>query len=186
LGFALAADAFAAALCQGAALKAPHTTHAAHKHAFAIAAAFGAAQAIAPLFGWVAGAAFVGLIAAYDHWIACVILCALGAKLLWEGLTPGPEDQPATTTASGWVLLGLAVATSIDAAAAGVTFPAMALPPLPAAATIGAITFALCFGGVHLGRRLGTQLGGKAEVFGGVALIGLGIKTLFDHGAITV
>lgn len=144
--------------------------------------AFGGAQAIAPLLGFAAGAAFAGLIESFDHWLAFAILSVLGAKMIKEGLTEGPPDAPPKTPAVGWALAGLAVATSIDAAAAGVALPAMGLAPIPTAAIVGAITFAVCFLGVRLGRRVGAALGGKAELVGGLALIGLGLKTLFDHG----
>ena len=152
--------------------------------AWRVGLAFGAAQGIAPLLGYAAGAVFSGAIAAYDHWVAFAILFALGAKLLKEGLTAGPEDVVPRKPAAGFVLLGLAVATSLDAAAAGVTFPSMGLSPLPAAAVIAIVTFAACFAGALLGQRLGAQLGGRAEVLGGGALIGLGVKILWDHGAL--
>ena len=177
LGLALAADAFAAALCQGAAVKArPHRT------ALIVGGAFGFAQAIAPLIGFAAGAAFAGAMAAFDHWVAFAILSALGLKLLHEGLTDGPEDAIPKAPAQGFVLACLAIATSIDAVAAGVALPTMGLSPLPTGLVIGAVTLAACYGGVLLGHRAGAALGGKAEVFGGLALIGLGVKTLIDHG----
>jgi putative Mn2+ efflux pump MntP len=154
-----------------------------HRTALTVGLSFGLAQGIAPLLGFAAGILFSAAVAAFDHWIAFGILSFLGAKLLREGLTEGPEDKPPASPALGWALFGLAVATSIDAVAAGVTFDAMGLAPLGTAAIIGFTTMVVCVPAVYLGQRLGTALGGKAEVIGGLALIGLGIKTLLDHHA---
>jgi putative Mn2+ efflux pump MntP len=148
-----------------------------------VGGAFGFAQALGPVIGFVLGAAFAGAMATFDHWVAFGILSVLGGKLLHEGLTKGPEDEIPRAPARGWVLLGLAVATSIDAVAAGVALPTMGLEPLRTAALIGVVTMGACYAGVLIGRGVGGALGGKAEVFGGTALIGLGIKTLMDHGA---
>ncbi len=179
LGLALAADAFAAALCQGAA------THVRpHKTAALVGSAFGFAQALGPLIGFAAGVAFADVMAAFDHWVAFAILSALGIKLIHEGWTKGPEDAVPASPARGWALAGLAVATSVDAVAAGAALPAMGLQPLITAAVIGLVTMTVCYAGALLGRRLGAAIGGKAEIFGGAMLIGLGIKTLADHGAL--
>lgn len=175
LGTALAADAFAAALCQGVGVRTNH-----HARALVIGGAFGAAQAIAPLLGWAVGAACAGLVAAVDHWIAFGILAVLGGKLIKEGLSPGGADA---VPATGRALLWLAIATSIDAVAAGVALPTMDIAPLFAAATIGVVTFVISAGGVYLGRAVGAALGGKAEVFGGVVLIAIGCRILVEHGA---
>ena len=148
-----------------------------------IGSAFGVAQAAGPLIGFAAGAAFAGAMAAFDHWVAFAILTVLGIKLIHEGATKGPEDEIPAAPARGWVLLGLAVATSIDAVAAGVALPTMGLQPLATAALVGLVTLVACYAGVLIGKRLGGTLGGKAEIFGGAALVGLGIKTLLDHGA---
>lgn len=145
--------------------------------------AFGFAQAVGPLIGFVLGAAFAGAMAAFDHWVAFGILSVLGGKLLYEGLTKGQEDQTPRAPARGWVLLGLAVATSIDAVAAGAALPTLGLEPLSTGALIGVVTMGACYAGVLIGRGVGGALGGKATVLGGAALIGLGIKILMDHGA---
>lgn len=175
LGVALAADAFAAALCQGVGTRTKH-----HARAMVVGAAFGAAQAIAPLLGWGIGAACADLIAAVDHWIAFVILAVLGGKLIREGWSAGAECTP---PANGRALAWLAVATSIDAVAAGFALPTMELDPFVTAAIVGAVTFVLSASGVYLGRIAGNALGGKAEVLGGVVLIGIGIRILVEHGA---
>ena len=178
LGLALAADAFAVSLAQGVA------SPPAHRRAAALSAAlwFGGAQAGAALLGFGLGAALAGPLAHIDHWIAFGILAALGAKLIQEGLSA--TDDAAPRLASGWRMAGLAVATSIDAVAAGLTLPTLGLAPLISAAVIGVITAGCCAGGVWLGARAGARLGGTAEILGGVVLIGVGVKALFDHGAI--
>ncbi|MBL9077946.1 MAG: manganese efflux pump [Planctomycetes bacterium] len=174
LGFALAADAFAAALCQGTTARDRH-----HARALCIGAAFGAAQAIGPLLGWALGVACASLIEAIDHWIAFAILLVLGVRLLRAGLAGGTECGP---PARGWLLVGLAVGTSVDAVAAGFALPTLELAPVVTAAIVGAVTFVLSAAGVYLGRAAGAALGGKAEVLGGVVLVAIGVRILFDHG----
>lgn len=174
LGLALAADAFAAALCQGTSTREHH-----HARALTIGAAFGAAQAIGPLLGWSLGVACADLIAAVDHWVAFTILAVLGWRLLRAGWS---ADGSCPAPASGWLLVGLAVGTSVDAVAAGFALPTMQIEPLWAAAIIGVVTFVLSVGGVYLGRAVGAAFGGRAEMLGGVVLIALGVRILAEHG----
>ncbi len=182
LSLALASDAFAVAITQGASCRPP-----VWPRALRLAGAFGAAQAIAPILGWAAGIAFASLIQAVDHWIAFVLLGAIGAKMIWEGVKrdppgPGTIDEP-PPAAEGWAVFALAVATSIDAAAAGFTLTTMAAPLLISVAIIGAITFVLSAAGVWLGRAGGKSLGPIAEIVGGLVLVGLGVRILFEHHA---
>ena len=172
LAGALAADAFAVALCQGAAARGGV------REAMRIGTAFGLAQALMPLLGWAAGLAFASVIREIDHWIAFGLLALLGARTLREGLTPG---EPDCTILSGWALFGAAVATSIDAAAAGVTLPSLGAQVALACAVIGAVTLGLCVGGVFLGAAGGQKLGKKAEILGGIALLLIGSKVLVHH-----
>lgn len=176
LALALAADAFAVALCQGA------SARAGFRGAVRIGTAFGAAQALMPLLGWAAGVAFAAAIRDIDHWVAFLLLAGLGAKTLREGLSTddGGDCDPAPSL-GGWTLLGAAVATSIDAAAAGVTLPSLGAPVLVACAVIGVVTLVACAGGVYLGAVGGTRLGKRAEIFGGLALIAIGTKILVEH-----
>ena len=182
LAFGLAADAFAVAVGQGAAARTQ-----VWKTALAVGLAFGAAQAIAPLIGWSLGVAFAGLIEAWDHWIAFTLLALIGAKMIWEGNKadpPGEASDPGKEKiANTWTLLGLAVATSIDAAAAGITLPTLGAPILLSIAIIGLVTFALSFAGVWLGRTGSRALGSNAEIIGGLVLIVIGAKVLIDHRA---
>jgi putative Mn2+ efflux pump MntP len=182
LAFALAADAFAVALGQGAATRV-HPWRA----ALIVGAAFGAAQAIAPLIGWSLGVAFASAIESYDHWVAFGLLLVIGVKMIWEGARadpPGSASDPGhERQAGGWTLLTLAIATSIDAAAAGVTLPTLGAPILLSIATIGAVTFVLSFAGVLLGRMGTRALGSNAAIIGGLILIVIGAKVLIDHRA---
>jgi putative Mn2+ efflux pump MntP len=182
LAIGLAADAFAVAVGQGAATRA-HVW----RTALAVGVTFGVAQAVAPLIGWSLGIAFAGLIEAWDHWIAFGLLALIGAKMIWEGNRadpPGKEREPGQEKlAGGLALLGLAVATSIDAAAAGITLPTLGAPILTSIAVIGLVTFALSYAGVWLGRTGSRVLGPNAEIIGGLILIVIGAKVLIDHKA---
>lgn len=156
-----------------------------------IALFFGAFQGLMPLLGWAAGAAFGDLVRAWDHWIAFVLLGALGLKMLWEarGNATDDEAQPADTASADprsdpfavRVLFVLAIATSIDALAAGVTLPMFETPLLVSLATIGVTTAVLSAIGVLVGRRFGALLGKRLEIVGGLALVGLGTKILIEH-----
>jgi manganese efflux pump family protein len=182
LAFGLAADAFAVAIGQGAAARTqPWRT------AATVALAFGVAQAIAPLIGWSLGYWFASLIDAFDHWVAFGLLTLVGAKMVWEGNKGGParpeSDAGKRPAARGWALLMLAIATSIDAAAAGITLPTLGAPVLVSIAIIGAVTFILSFAGVWIGRTGSRAIGPNAEIVGGLILIVIGAKVLIDHRA---
>ena len=171
LALALSMDAFAAALSQGAA-------GAGNAAALRIGAAFGFAQGAMPLLGWGLGLAFAQLLRAVDHWVALILLSALGLKMLREAFS---GDSEAPRQFAGWALFSCAVATSIDAAAAGLTLPTLGVPILLAVATIGATTAILSWGGVLAGRAAGQRLGRYAEVAGGLILIGIGVKIFVEH-----
>lgn len=170
LALALAMDAFAVALTQGARFRP------AAMQTLAIALAFGAAQAVMPLIGWAIGAFAFRYVAAIDHWIAFALLVVLGGRmLLWDG---ADEDEPRL---GGTGLLVAAIATSIDALAAGITLPTLDVEPLFAALVIGVVTAALSATGVWTGAALGNRFGKPAERLGGLVLIALGCKILAEH-----
>ena len=176
LALALASDAFAVALCQGA-IAGPKPG----RQALTVGAAFGAAQAIAPLIGWTLGALSTGMIERVNHWIAFGLLALVGGKMVLEGVKGGAKQ--ATKPAGGWALLALAVATSIDAAAAGFALPTIGVGIGLSVTVIGLVTFALSAAGVWMGRMGASALGSKAEIVGGLVLIGLGLKVVIDHPA---
>jgi putative Mn2+ efflux pump MntP len=171
LALALAMDAFAVALTQGARFR-PAT-----RGGLAIAATFGLFQGIMPLIGWAIGAFALAYVEAVDHWIAFGLLAFLGVRML--GGHVGEEEAAQSLT--GRALLVAGVATSVDALAAGITLPTLDVAPLVAAALIGAVTFAMSGAGVWLGRVAGDRWGEWAERAGGVILIGLGAKILAEH-----
>jgi len=182
LAIGLAADAFAVAICQGAAARTR-----VWRTALGAGLAFGGAQTVAPLLGWLLGVAFVGLVAGWDHRVAFGLLTLIGAKMIWEGsrsASPGETGNPRKEqVATGWALFGLAVATSVDAAAAGITLPTLGASIFLSIATIGLVTFALSFAGVWIGRTGSRALGPNAEIIGGLILIVIGAKVLIDHKA---
>lgn len=184
LAFGLAADAFAVALGQGAVVARERAV----RSALIVGIAFGLAQAIAPLIGWALGALFADAIASFDHWVAFVLLALVGGKMMLEGFRkdpPGEESDPCKEKpARGWVLVTLAVAVSIDAAAAGITLPTLDAPVLVSVITIGLVTFAMSFLGVLIGRAGAKAIGPQAEIIGGLILIVIGAKVLIDHRAL--
>jgi putative Mn2+ efflux pump MntP len=171
LAVALAMDAFAVALTQGAKFRPDAPA------ALAIAATFGAFQAVMPLIGWGIGAVALAYVEAVDHWIAFGLLTFLGLRML--GGHVGEEEAKSALTGRALMIAG--VATSIDALAAGITLPTLAVAPWIAVALIGGITFVMSLGGVVLGRVAGDRFGTWAERAGGVILIGLGCKILAEH-----
>jgi len=178
LALALAMDAFAVALVRGA--SGPHSGW----RALETGLAFGVAQGVMPLIGWALGALFVGWFAAVDHWVAFVLLSFLGYRMMREGLDAddGAEDGAEISGKSHFAaLLGAAIATSIDAAAAGLTLELFSPPVLLSCLVIGLVTLALCAPAYWFAARIGPALGKKAEIVGGAVLIGLGVKILADH-----
>ncbi|CAN5378015.1 manganese efflux pump MntP family protein [soil metagenome] len=173
LAVALAMDAFAVSVCQGAAAR--HGW----REALRMGGAFGLAQGIMPAFGWALGVALAGVIEAVDHWIAFVLLGFLGLKMIYEGLQP--SDGASCAALDGRALFVAAVATSIDAAAAGVTLPTLGLPVLVSCVVIAIVTGLFCVFGVLTGARLGQRFGKHAEIGGGLVLIALGTRTLGQH-----
>lgn len=171
LALALAMDAFAVALTQGARFR-PSV----HGGA-AIAATFGVFQGVMPLIGWGIGAVAFAYIEAVDHWIAFGLLTLLGVRML--GGHVGDEDAAHALTGRALLLAG--VATSVDALAAGITLPTLAVAPWTAAALIGGVTCVMSGVGVLLGRIAGDRFGAWAERAGGVILIALGCKILAEH-----
>jgi manganese efflux pump family protein len=152
---------------------------------------FGLFQAVMPVIGWALGNQFADAISAWDHWLTFVLLGGIGAKMIHEAFThhhPGAPDAPKEGEKLpernpfhlGTLTL-MALATSIDALAAGVTLPLLEIRLVTAAAVIGGVTFALCLLGVSVGRRFGEPLEGKLDIVGGVVLIGIGVKTLIEH-----
>jgi len=138
---------------------------------------FGIFQALMPFIGYLGGKGVLGWVEAYSHWIAFGLLALIGAKMIYEGLHEGIEEDITETTNK--MMLMLAIATSIDAMAAGFSLTLLDINAYLACLIIGVTTFAFSWVGVRIGEKSGTWLESKAEVFGGVVLILMGVKMLF-------
>lgn len=175
LAVGLSMDAFAVAMCKGLALRRITV-----KNAAAVGLWFGAFQALMPLAGYFLGVRFNTLISAVDHWVAFILLAIIGASMLREALSK-KEDAPQDASLAFGKMLLLAVATSIDALAAGVSLSCEENTNIRLAVTfIGCVTFILSAVGVKLGSLFGTKFKSKAEFAGGVILILLGLKILLS------
>lgn len=137
---------------------------------------FGAFQALMPFIGYLGGKGVLGWVDAYSHWIAFGLLALIGGKMIYEGMQEGIEDDIAEITNK--MMLFLAIATSIDAMAAGFSLTLLDINAYLACLIIGVTTFAFSWLGVQIGKRSGTWLESKAEIFGGAVLILIGIKLL--------
>jgi manganese efflux pump family protein len=174
---ALAMDAFAVSAAVAATL--PAVTG---RHTFRLSWHFGLFQFLMPVIGWAAGSTLARQLAAVDHWIAFGLLALLGGRMIWSSFSGGDErDHTAPDPTRGWSLVLLAVATSIDALAVGVSLGFLRISIWVPAAAIGLITGAVSFVGTRLGRRVGHSLGEWAERIGGVVLIGIGVRILIAH-----
>ena len=177
LALAMSTDAFAAAVVKGAALHRPHW-----REAVRAGLIFGCIEATTPIVGWALGSLAEGYVEAWDHWIAFGLLGVLGAKMIWEGLQAADEPiEERPTRHPFWMLVLTGFATSIDAMAIGVGLAFLDVPILPVAAAIGITTFLLVTVGVLLGRAIGAAIGKRAEILGGVFLIGIGVAILVEH-----
>ena len=143
------------------------------------AAVFGVFQGVMPLAGYFIGVSFAEYVQSFDHWIAFVLLVGLGVKMLYEAYKNEFDEE--VTDLSNKTLVTLAIATSIDAMAVGVTFAFLQTDIYTAAGVIALVTFVLCIAAVYVGKKLGSILESKAEMLGGVILIGLGCEILAEH-----
>jgi putative Mn2+ efflux pump MntP len=167
LAFSMSMDAFAASLAKGAVLNRPRFSE-----ALRTGFIFGVVEAITPVIGWVGGIAAAAWINRVDHWVAFVILGLLGARMVFKAICHTSE-KPAPARHSLGLLLVTAVATSLDAMAVGVSLAFINVDIITTAAAIGLATFMMA--------TIGTVFGRGAEVLGGICLIGIGAKILFDH-----
>jgi putative Mn2+ efflux pump MntP len=175
IGIGLSMDCFAVSLAIGSTTKTRLIYTAA-----VIALCFGAFQAGMTIIGWVAGVSLIGLISAYDHWVAFILLTIVGCKMIWEGLR-GDDDEAQLEIIRIVPVIVLSFATSIDALAVGVSSGVLQTAVLIPAFIIGIVCFGLSLAGVMLGKRLETFLGNKMEIFGGIILILIGLRILYEH-----
>lgn len=176
----LSMDAFAVAICKGLSIRRLR-----FGAALIVGLYFGVFQAAMPLLGYLLGARFAGSIGLYDHWVVFVLLAGIGGKMIWDSFT-GDECQGQCRTERGAslkfrVMFPLAVATSIDALAVGVTFAFLNVQILPAVCLIGSTTLLISMAGVGIGHIFGLRFQSKAELAGGLVLVLMGVKTLLEH-----
>ncbi len=178
LALAMSTDAFAAAIGKGTALERPRWAE-----ALRTGVIFGSIEASTPVVGWALGLAAAQYVRSWDHWIAFVLLGGLGLRMIAAGARPRPDDAPPVKPSrhTFWVLAATGLATSIDAMAVGAGLALLDERIVPIAAAIGVTTFAMVTLGVMVGRVLGLAAGRRAEVIGGVVLIGIGAAILAQH-----
>lgn len=170
----LSMDAFAVAVCNGLKMRRLDIGKTA-----VIALFFGGFQALMPLLGFLLASSFASYIQKFDHWIACVLLVLIGANMLREAFSK--EEEQGNDSFSFRVMLPLAIATSIDALATGVTFAMMGVNIWIAIAITGLTTFVFSVAGVKIGNLFGSRYQSKAELVGGLILIAMGFKILVEH-----
>lgn len=175
IGVGLSMDACAVSFAKGMALKKDLW-----KYAIILALAFGLFQGMMPLLGWWIGTYFESFITAIDHWIAFLLLGFIGFNMIKEARKDEGEEEEVSSISMKSVLV-LAIATSIDALAVGISFAFLQVDIFSAVLLIGITTFVISFIAVYLGNRIGGMLGKYAEILGGFILILIGLKILLEH-----
>lgn len=173
LAVGLSMDAFAVSVCKGLSVRQLKL-----KHALLAGLYFGGFQALMPVIGYFAGSYFADFISAYDHWIVFVLLALIGGNMIKEAFE---QEENLNDSFDFKTMLLLAVATSIDALAVGVSFAFLQVNIIYAAAFIGVITFILSAIGIKIGNVFGSRYKAKAEIIGGIILILIGFKVLLEH-----
>ena len=179
IGVGLSMDAFAAAICQGLFM-----TRIKWGHALTVGLYFGGFQALMPFIGWMLGFQFADRSQQYDHWIAFILLVLIGGNMIREALSGDEEDAAQAETdlrLDHKKLFLMAIATSIDALAIGVTFAFLETAILPAIGIIGCTTFCISVAGVAVGCWFGARYKKRAEITGGAILVLLGVSILLEH-----
>jgi putative Mn2+ efflux pump MntP len=174
ISLGLALDSFSVSIAGGIKSQKARTTDAIKVSAF-----FGSFQALMPVIGWLIAEASKNFISAIDHWIAFILLVAIGIKMIVESFSSNNDNKKDLLETK--TLLLLAIATSIDALVVGITLNLLKTPFLISISTIGLVTFALSFLGFLFGKRLGKLFGKRIEILGGLVLILIGIKILIEH-----
>mgnify|MGYP004678877425 FL=1 len=178
IGVGLSVDAFAVSICKGLGMSRLNM-----RQAVVISLFFGGFQALMPLIGWALGSQLADLITPIDHWIAFALLAFVGGKMLWDAFHEDDEQEgdAKDTKLDLKELLMLAIATSIDALAVGITFAFLQVAIVPSVIIIGVTTFVLSFVGVAVGHFFGARFEKPATIAGGVVLILIGAKILLEH-----
>jgi len=176
IAVALAMDAFAVAVVAGLSLEVLTK-----RHLFRLSFHFGLFQALMLTIGWFVGHALYALVAAAAHWVAFALLVLVGGNILRQAFRPVDKTRTALDPTSGWQLVFLSVATSIDALVVGLSLAMIGVSITISASVVGLVAAALTLLGMPLGNRVGVLWGKRMEVFGGLILIGIGFSSLWDH-----
>ena len=176
LAIGLSMDAFAVSICKGLATKEVSV-----REMCTAGIWFGGFQALMPLIGYLLGTTFADAITGFDHWIAFALLAFIGGNMVREAFSKQEEDEDVNDSFGAKTMFIMAVATSIDALAVGVTFAFLKVQIIPAIGFIGIITFLFSFCGVKIGNLFGGRYEKKAELIGGIILILIGVKILLEH-----
>ena len=176
----LSMDAFAVSICKGLGMRKVN-----YRHAVIIALFFGVFQALMPTIGWALGSQFASFVTSFAHWIAFALLLVIGGKMLWDAFHEDDQDAEAASAQDGRLdyreLFMLAIATSIDALAVGVSFAFLQVDIAPSVTLIGITTFVISLGGVIIGNKFGERYERGATITGGIVLILIGIKIVVEH-----
>lgn len=176
IAVALAMDAFAVAIVSGLTLN-----RLTGRHIFRLSFHFGLFQFLMPIIGWLTGVGIAKYMAAYDHWIAFALLSFIGGKMIFESFQADETKRTASDPTTGWSLVLLSVATSIDALAVGLSLAMLGSSIIFQAIVIGIVAALFTIAGMLLGRRIGALWGKRVEVFGGIILCAIGIKIVIEH-----
>lgn len=178
IGVGLSMDAFAVAICKGLNMRKLDKAQ-----TLIIALFFGGFQALMPFIGWLLGKQFESYITSFDHWIAFILLAFIGGKMIWDVLKGGEEETETAGDSSLNIkeLFVLAIATSIDALAVGISFAFLQVNITSAITLIGCTTFVISAAGVFIGHKFGNKYEDKASLAGGIILILIGLKILLEH-----
>jgi manganese efflux pump family protein len=173
IAIGLSMDAFAVSIGKGLSMQ-----KMSYKNALTAGVFFGGFQAIMPLIGFLLGIQFKSYITTVDHWVAFVLLSIIGGRMVWESRGTPSEGKSSFDLKT---MTMLAIATSIDALAIGVTFAFLQVDIIPAVSLIGITTFGFSFAGVKIGHFVGAKFESKAELVGGLVLIAIGLRILLNH-----
>lgn len=176
IALGVSADAFAASIASGVKMRTLR-----YRYVAEIALTFAVFQMVMPLIGWALASQFSAFLAPFDHWVAFGLLGIIGLKMIWDAFHLDDDHTVEDGRVNFRQLLLLGLATSIDAAAIGVSLALLDVSIVQAVLIIGAITFIVAFLGVVLGQKIGSKFRKPAEIIGGLVLIGIGVRILVDH-----
>ena len=176
IAFALAMDAFAVAIAVGCRLE-----RLSYRPVFRLSFHFGLFQFLMPIIGWVLGRQVERYVYSFDHWIALVLLAFIGGKMIWESFSHDGRQTALTDPTRKWSLIGLSIATSIDALAVGLSLALLNVQIVSASIVIGIVAAGMTLIGLKSGRALGDKFGHRMELIGGLILFAIGVKIVLQH-----